>query len=219
MKNPKEEQVEGKIKIKLSKEVFGLFIVYLLAMMINSTFINYISYVVSESDGSPVLASTIITIMSVASIVIAAAFGVLYKKLRNKIIVVAAALTLLTFAVLTFGGQMASIPLLFVGAVLSGFATNMFGVGVPMMVTTRVPTTAVAAALSFAVVFQNGGSFFNSPFLQLVTFITGTNAPSWTVFFGAAVASIILIIIAVVVCIAFGRRESNSNKTDIIKSN
>jgi predicted MFS family arabinose efflux permease len=207
MENPKDEQEAKKEKIRLPGEIFGIFLAYLIAMTISSVFSNYISHVVAETGGTPVLASSMITAMSIGSMAIAAVFGLIYKKLKHNVLMFGSMLMLLSFILLAAGGSSGSVVLLFLGAVLCGLATNSFGVGIPMIVSTRVSASSTAAALSIAMVFQNSGTFLNSPFLQTLAAINGEGAPAWKAFSGAAMASLVLVAVALIALISLGRKK------------
>jgi MFS family permease len=215
MKNPKDEQEVKKEKIRLPGEIFGIFLAYLIAMTIAAVFSNYVSHVVSEAGGTPVLASSMITVMLIGSMAIAAIFGLIYKRLKTNVLMFGSIVMFLSFILLAAGGSSGSVTLMFFGAVLCGLATNSFGVGIPMIVSTRVSASSTVVALSIAMVFQSCGTFLNSPFLQVLSAINGEGAPAWKAFSGAAIASLVLVAVALVVCIILGRKKQREEQLSV----
>ncbi|ACL18597.1 putative MFS family arabinose efflux permease [Desulfitobacterium sp. LBE] len=197
MKEPVNEAEGKKEKIRIPKEAFGIMGFFILAQLIFGVFSSYISYVVAEIHGTPILASTMMTAFSIACIVIALFFGPLYRLVKQYILLFASALVVVSYALLYLGGTSASIPLLFLGAVCCGLATNMCSTGVAMMLSITVPQASVAAAMSASIICMNVGTFLTSPFLQIISIAAGEGAPAYTAYLGALLLAVVLLIIAV----------------------
>jgi predicted MFS family arabinose efflux permease len=197
MQEPENEAAYKKEKIRIPKEAFGILGIFLLAQLVFGVFSAYISYVVTEIGGTPVLASTMMTVFSIACIVIALVFGPLYRLVKQNILLLVSALVVTGYALLYLGGASASIPLLFLGAVCCGLATNMCSTGVAMMLSITVPQASVAAAMSASIVCMNVGTFLTSPFLQIVSAASGPGAPAYTAYLGALILAVILFAIMI----------------------
>lgn len=197
MTEPENEAVHKKEKIRFPKEALSILAFYVLAQLVFGIFSSYISYVVAEIGGTPVLAGTLMTAFSIACIVIALFFGPLYRLIKQYVLLLVSVLIVASYAVLYLGGVSASIPLLFLGAISCGLATNMCTTGVAMMLSITVPQASIAAAMSASMICMNTGTFLTSPFLQVVTAITGESAPAYTAYLAALVPAVILLIIAI----------------------
>lgn len=197
MKEPENEAGYKREKIRIPKEAFAILGIFLLAQLDFGIFSAYISYVVAEIGGTPILTSSLMTAFSIACIGIAIVFGPLYRLLKQYIFILVAVLMVLSYVLLYRGGAAASIPLLFLGAVSCGLATNICTTGVAMMLSITVPQASVAAAMSASMICMNLGTFLTSPFLQIVSATAGQGAPAYLAYIGALILAVILLVIAI----------------------
>jgi predicted MFS family arabinose efflux permease len=201
MKEPENETEYKKEKIRIPKEVFGILAFFLLAQLVFGVFSTYISYVVTEIGGTSILSSSMITAFSIACIVVALLFGPLYRLIKQYILLLASVIIVVSYAALYLGGASASIPLLFLGAISCGLATNMCSAGVAMMLSVTAPKSSVAAAMSVSIICMNTGTFLTSPFLQVISAVAGQGAPAYTAYLGALALAVVLLVFAVPISI------------------
>ncbi|MCB8815004.1 hypothetical protein [Desulfosporosinus shakirovi] len=73
----------------------------------------------------------------------------------------------------------------------------MCSTGVPMILSSNVPQSSVAAAISASIIFMNAGTFLTSPFLQILSDVTGEGVPAYMAYLGALIPATVLLIMAI----------------------
>jgi MFS family permease len=197
MKEPENKRKPMQQKLLIPKEAYGILAFFVLAQLTFGVFSAYISYVIAEIGGTPILAGSMMTAFSIACILIALFFGPLYRLIKQYVLLLSSLFIVASYTFLYLGGVFASIPMLFFGAVICGLATNMCSTGVAMMLSVAVPEGAIAATMSLSMICMNTGTFLTSPFLQVVSVIAGREAPAYTGYLGALTLSVILIMISI----------------------
>lgn len=201
LEEPKMQVDTKSEKIRIPKEAIGILCLYMFVQVIVGIFSTYISYVVTEFGGSPVLTSSIMSVFGIACIVIALLFGPLYRMVKQYFFIISCTFLVISYLLFfiagSMGGTTTSIALMFIGAVLIGFGLNSISTGIPMLLGITVPQASLTAAISASVIFMNVGSFLTSPVMQVVTKISGEDAPAYVAYIAAFIFSVILLAIVV----------------------
>jgi MFS family permease len=212
MKEPPGEAELKKEKIRFPASGWAMIILYLLAMVVTNGWHMFISFVVADLGGSPLLSSHVLNTFAVCCIIIALVFAWLYRLAGHHVLAIAAAILILSNLSSMFGGLFDSIPWLFAAGAFQGLATNLFTVAMTFELGVLMPKAAVAAAMGWIAVTGNLGTTVATPLLGFFAAINGANAPSYMIFLDMTIISVGILVFGIIMGRILNRKAAESEK-------
>jgi MFS family permease len=207
MSAPKEQlqTKDGKVKVKIPLIIFAIMFVQMLAMVFDMTFFSMLpAAFMFHNLGDPAMIGTLMSIFTVAGVIVSFLFGSLFKIFKKWALVfgafVAAAGMLLTYLGCA---SFESLVIVIIAVLVLGFGHTIVGLSVTQIISISVAPAIMVAAMGFYKVGMDLGNFISSPFISTVTAVLQIppDGDFSAIFAAAAVGMVVTGIVAVFVAI------------------
>lgn len=171
------EQADGKKGSKITPLAWFFMAVFVVAMILDYPFFTvFVSALIEHGIADGVMGGQLMSLFTLVGIVASAVFGLLFRALKINVLPAACLLSSIGMFLLFAGlDAMASLPFVIFAVVVLGFGHTTITVAVPQCVSIACTPAVASAALAFTAVSMNVGTFISSPYMQLVTTITGSS--------------------------------------------
>lgn len=196
VKEPEHQEVETEVnaaaagkKKRLPAMVFLISIAWgLIFMAYNPMGLNMASIVTGEGLGTEAVSGTIGSFYTVGGVVAGLIFGALFKSIRKMTIPFAILCEVIGLLLGYFGGN---VPLLIIGSFLTGFAIFTIWPASIMDFTEALPEDQIAAASGVFTACLGLGGFLTSPYVAIITSVSGSDSPRLPILVGAILTAVI----------------------------
>lgn len=160
----------------------------LIFMAYNPMGLNMASIVTGEGLGTEAVSGTIGSFYTVGGVVAGLIFGALFKAIRKMTIPFAILCEVIGLLLGYFGGN---VPLLIIGSFLTGFAIFTIWPASIMDFTEALPADQIAAASGVFTACLGLGGFLTSPYVAIITSVSGSDSPRLPILVGAVLTAVI----------------------------
>ena len=160
----------------------------LIFMAYNPMGLNMSSILIGEGIGNEATAGTIGSLYTVGGMVAGVAFDKLHKAMGRFIIPFAVACEVIGL-LLGYWGTSAAV--LMVGSFMTGFAIFTIWPASIMEFTEALPPEKIAAASGIFTACLGLGGFLTSPYVALITSVTGSDSPRLPILVGAVLTAVL----------------------------
>lgn len=197
VKEPEPEEVVAQTEVNTSSSgkkrlpamVFLISIAWgLIFMAYNPMGLNMASIVTGEGLGTEAVSGTIGSFYTVGGVVAGLIFGALFKAIRKMTIPFAILCEVIGLLLGYFGGN---VPLLIIGSFLTGFAIFTIWPASIMDFTEALPADQIAAASGVFTACLGLGGFLTSPYVAIITSVSGSDSPRLPILVGAVLTAVI----------------------------
>ena len=192
-----EEAREEKSK-KLPGAVWVYIISFMLCTICSSGFFGYVGIAMAESGANTLLIGTVLTMFTVAGIVIALANPLMWKVFKAFCYPISYIFLGLGAVFALIGYHTGSTAIYFVSSIVMGIGCCLCALALTMVNSVLVAPAALAFSLGCMEVTRNLGAFIATPWLLMVGRLFGDNANSQFIglIFVCSVATVISLILA-----------------------
>ena len=178
LKEPEAVDTEGKERVKIPMVAYLYLLVFTITLIATYPALMFVSIIMAQHDlGGAGLAGTLLSVFTVVGAVVAALFGTIYKILKNKILPISIMVNALAMFVIYYSSSISNLPLFVSAFVLVGIGLTGITIGTPMILSTTVSASVLAAAMGLNAAFMNAGAFLSSPYSSLVVTVSGIDDP------------------------------------------
>ncbi len=206
-----EAEASGGTQAKRSipRVAWAFIILFVFCTILTTSFFNYVGIAMAESGANTLLVGTVLTVFTIAGIVMAAANAGVWKLLRLWAFPVSYLLIALSYVVCLIAYNTGSTSLFFVASVIMGLGCCLCGMVMPMVMSVTVSAVALTLAIGLQEVARNLGGVISSFWLVGVGLVLGDTATNQ--FIASAVLGFAVAVVATVVAAKYNKQFKNIN--------
>jgi predicted MFS family arabinose efflux permease len=163
------EKDKPRQKVKIPVMIWLLFILFLLTQVFQYPTFVYLSQFMAEANlGDSAIAGTLLSVITVAGIVIALVFGVIYRALGKLTLPVSAICVAAGEVLIYLACVSVSLPIMIAAVVVFGIGATIMMAALSQEVSRLVNKATAGVALGLLFAFMNAGTFAATPYTQAI---------------------------------------------------